>query len=54
MQVHAPADLAQQLARMLLLFLEQHFELLVGDEPHVDEDLTDATDCHGLSVVVSC
>ena len=34
-------------ARALLLLLEQHLQLLVADEAHIDEDLTDATDSHG-------
>ena len=30
----------------LLLLFEQHFELLVGDESEIDEDLSDASNCH--------
>jgi hypothetical protein len=41
------SQLAQQRAGALLLLLEEHLELLIGDEAHIDEDLTDATDSHG-------
>ena len=39
-------DLAQQLAGVLVLLIEQQLVLLVGDEPQVDEDLSDASMCH--------
>ncbi len=39
-------NLAQQLPGMLLLFFQQRFELLVGDETEVDQDLSDATNRH--------
>ena len=29
-----------------LLLFEQHLQLLVGDEPHVDQNLSDAPMCH--------
>jgi hypothetical protein len=35
---------------MLALFIHQQLLLLVGDEPHVDEDLSDATVCHDEDV----
>jgi hypothetical protein len=47
-QPHFFGDLAQQFTGVLLLLLQQHLELLVVDEAQVDENLTDATDCHGI------
>ena len=41
----------EQLVGPLLLLFEQHFELLVGDEAEIDEDLTDASHCHGRSAL---
>ena len=45
-QAHVDGHFAQQLARMLVLFIHQQLLLLVGDEPHVDQDLSDAAMCH--------
>jgi hypothetical protein len=39
-------NLAQQRTGALLLLFEEQVALLIGDEAHIDEDLTDATDCH--------
>ena len=39
-------QLAQQFAGALLLLIEQLFQLLVGDEAQVDENLTDPPQCH--------
>ena len=36
------------MAGTLFLLLEQHGELIVGNETHVDQNLTDATQCHDL------
>ena len=35
-------DLPEHLAGPLLLLLQQHFQPLVGEEPQVHQDLTDA------------
>ena len=43
-------DLAQQLARVLLLLFEQQLQLLIGDEPQIDQDLSDAAMCHVMRV----
>ncbi len=42
-QAHLLGDLAEQLAGTLLLLFEQHFELVVGDEAEVDQNLSDAS-----------
>jgi hypothetical protein len=34
-----------------VLFIHQQLLLLVGDETHVDQDLSDATMCHEKSLV---
>ncbi len=44
-------DLPEQFAGPLLLLFEQRLQLVVGDEAQVDQDLTDASNCH---VTVLC
>ena len=39
-------DLAEQLAGPLLLLFEQRLQLVLGEEAEVDQDLTDAPNCH--------
>ena len=45
-QTHVDGDFAEQLARMLVLLIHQQLLLLVGDEAHVHQDLSDASMCH--------
>ena len=45
-QAHVDGDFAEQLARMLMLFIDQQLLLLIGDEPHVDQYLSDASMSH--------
>ena len=42
-------NLADFFAWIATLFVQQHLQLVVRNEPHVDQDLTKTTDCH-----VSC
>ena len=46
-QPHAHGDLAEHLAGPLLLLLQQHLQLLVGEEAEVHEDLSDPPNRHG-------
>ena len=45
-QAHVDGDFAQQLARVLMLLIHQQLLLLIGDEPHVNQDLSDASMSH--------
>ena len=42
----------EQLAGARLLLVEQHLQLFVGNEPQIDENLTDATQSHGCCGVL--
>jgi hypothetical protein len=48
-EAHALGDPAEHFVRALLLFFQQDLELVVADEPEVDEDLTDASNGQGES-----
>ncbi len=45
-EAHGLGHFAEQLPGPTLLVLEQHFKLLVGDEPQVDQNLTDPPHGH--------
>ena len=45
-QPHFFGDLPELFTRLLLLFFQQHFELIVVDKTHVDENLPNTTNCH--------
>jgi len=45
-QRHLFGDLAQQFTGPLLLLLQQHLQLLVGDESEIDQNLSDAANGH--------
>jgi hypothetical protein len=48
-EAHVDGHFAQQLPGMLMLFVHKQLLLLVGDEPHVDQDLSDTAMCHEIS-----
>ena len=47
-QAHLLGDLAEHLAGLLLLLLQQHLQLVVVDEAQVDQNLTDAPNRHDV------
>jgi hypothetical protein len=47
-QPHFLSDFPEFFATLLLLLFQQHFQLAVVDEAHVDENLTDAANGHRL------
>jgi hypothetical protein len=46
-QAHALGQFAQELAGAALLLVQQQLELVIGDKAEIDENLTDASNCHG-------
>ncbi len=52
-QPHADGDLAEHFAGPLLLLLQDRLHAVFGEEAEVDQNLTDASNCHDDFPVVA-